>query len=602
MKIRDIVPVALGKQKADVLIKNGKIVNVFTGRVEEGNIALFRKRIAGIGDYTEGREVIDAKGGYVVPGFIDAHLHIESSMVAPREFARAVLPKGTTTVIADPHEITNVLGLAGLEYMIHSTEGIPLNVYIALPSAVPATTFETSGARLGPEDMVSTVDKYPRRIIALGEVMNFPGVLNVDNELITKIEILRHEYKKIDGHAPGLSGKELNAYITGFIRSDHECTSAEEALEKVGRGMQVLVREGTAAKNLESIVRIVDMANHSFFSFCTDDREPIDIINEGHIDFLIRKAIGLGLDPIIALRMATINTTRHYNLRSMGAIAPGYKADLVVVGDLNRFDIKMVIKDSKVVAEKGAVAAPVTGLHADLPEQLGGVHLGEYSLETFRVPVANGVQPASGGAQSAAGVHTTGGSPGGVKQLGPRIRVIGMREGDLYTDSLEEEATVRGGYAVADPERDLAKVVVFDRYRGEKIARAFARGFGVVRGAAATTIGHDSHNLAVMGMSDEDMYAAVRRVQELNGGIVVVVDGRVEAELPLPIAGLMSNADLDTVVEELGEIKKGIRKMGTDKDILMPLHFIQLAVIPELKLTDYGLVDIGRQELLDLWV
>ena len=594
MKIRDIVPVALGKQKADVLIKNGKIVNVFTGRVEEGNIALFRKRIAGIGDYTEGREVIDVKGGYVVPGFIDAHLHIESSMVAPREFARAVLPKGTTTVIADPHEITNVLGLAGLEYMIHSTEGIPLNVYIALPSAVPATTFETSGARLGPEDMVSTVDKYPRRIIALGEVMNFPGVLNVDNELITKIEILRHEYKKIDGHAPGLTGKDLNAYITGFIRSDHECTTAEEALEKVGRGMQVLVREGTAAKNLEAIVKIVDMANHSFFSFCTDDREPIDIIQEGHIDFLIRKAIGLGLDPIIALRMATVNTTRHYNLRSMGAIAPGYKADMVVVGDLKRFDIKMVIKDSKVVAERGAVAAPVTGLHEDLPEQLGGVHLGEYGPETFRIPVP----AADGEPQTAEGGNA---APGDTRPR-PRIRVIGMREGDLYTDSLEEEAAVRDGYAVADAGRDLAKVVVFDRYRAEKVARAFAKGFGVVRGAAATTIGHDAHNLAVMGMSDEDMYAAVRRVQELNGGIVVVIDGKVEAELPLPIAGLMSNADLDTVVEKLGGIKKAIGKMGTKKDILMPLHFIQLAVIPELKLTDFGLVNIGRQEILDLWV
>ena len=449
---------------------------------------------------------------------------------------------------------------------------------------------------MGPEDMVSTVDKYPRRIIALGEVMNFPGVLNVDNELITKIEILRHEYKKIDGHAPGLTGKELNAYITGFIRSDHECTTAEEALEKVGRGMQVLVREGTAAKNLEAIVKIVDMANHSFFSFCTDDREPIDIIHEGHIDYLIRKGIALGLDPIIALRMATINTTRHYNLRSMGAIAPGYKADLVVVGDLERFDIKMVIKDSKVVAEKGAVAAPVTGLHADLPEQLGGVHLGEFSLETFRVPVPAATPGEDGGEPGAAD------QPRGDNQTRPRIRVIGMREGDLYTDSLEEEAVVRDGYAVADAGKDLAKVVVFDRYRGEKVALSFAKGFGVVRGAAATTIGHDAHNLAVMGMSDEDMYAAVKRVQELNGGIVVVVDGKVEAELPLPIAGLMSNADLDTVVEELRCIKKALGKMGTEKDILMPLHFIQLAVIPELKLTDYGLVDIGRQEILDMWV
>ncbi|HDM70297.1 MAG TPA: adenine deaminase, partial [Thermotogales bacterium] len=323
MRIKDIVPIALGTEKADVLLKNARIVNVFSGEIEKGNIALFRKRIAGIGDYNEGKVELDLKGMYVVPGLIDAHLHIESSMLSPRQFARAVVSRGTTTVIADPHEIANVLGIDGLRYMIESTEGIPLNVYIAVPSAVPATEFETSGARLGPEDMIGLVERYPTRIIALGEVMNFPGVLKLDNELITKIEILRHKYKKIDGHAPGLRGKGLNAYIDAFIRSDHESTTKEEVLEKMSRGMQVFIREGSAAKNFDDLIDAVNIMNHHFFSFCTDDRDPFDIMKEGHIDNMVRRAIKHGLDPIIAIRMATINTARYFNLRSMGAIAPG---------------------------------------------------------------------------------------------------------------------------------------------------------------------------------------------------------------------------------------------------------------------------------------
>ncbi len=573
MKIKDIVPVALGKTPADILIKNGKIVNIYSGKIEEANIALFRKRIAGIGDYTEGKSVIDLKGKYILPGLIDAHLHIESSMTAPREFARAVLSKGTTTVIADPHEITNVLGLEGLEYMIESTEGIPLNVYIAIPSAVPSTRMETAGGRLGPEDMVSLVDKYPRRIIALGEVMNYPGVLNTDNELITKIEILRHEYKKIDGHAPGLTGKELNAYIDGFIRSDHESTTAEEAYEKVSRGMQVLIREGTAAKNLEALLKAVDRGNYQFFSFCTDDREPTDIVQEGHIDYLVRKSIRLGLEPMTAVRMATINTALHYNLRSMGAIAPGYKADMVVVEDLAEFNISMVIKDSAVVARDGEIVAPITGLHTDLPTRIGKVRIGDLGPEVFRILAES-----------------------------ESMRVIGMREGDLYTDSVTMKPKVEDGYAVADPDRDLAKVVVFDRHRGASVSKGFARGFGVKRGAIATTIGHDAHNLCVMGMDDGDMLRAVERLRDLNGGIVVVLEGGVAAEIALPIAGLMSNKGLDAVMDELEEIKQGIRRMGTDRDILMSLHFIQLAVIPELKITDRGLVDVLGQDFVELFV
>ncbi len=573
MKIRDLVPVALGTQPADTILRNARIVNVYTGRIETGNIALFRKRIAGIGDYEDARETLDLKGHYVVPGFIDAHLHIESSMVSPREFARAVLSRGTTTIIADPHEITNVLGIDGLDYMIKSTEGIPLNVYIALPSAVPATSLETAGARLGPEDMVSFVDKYPRRIIALGEVMNFPGVLNTDNELITKIEILRHKYKKIDGHAPGLSGKKLNAYIAAFIRSDHESTSSEEALEKVSRGMQILIREGTAAKNLEALIKAVDITNHIFFSFCTDDRDLSDIINEGHIDFLFKKAVKLGLDPIIALRMATINTARHYNLRSMGAIAPGYKADMVVIDNLKDFNIEMVIKDSRVVAEHGRLVAPLGGIYENMPARIGRVLLPDYSLDTFKIPA-----------------------------LSSQIRVIGMRIGDLYTDSLTLEARIENGLAMADPGRDISKVVVFGRHDGKNVSRALVRGFGIKRGAIATTVGHDAHNLCAIGVDDRDMFAAVRRVNELNGGIVSVINGQIKAEIPLPIAGLMSDKELTEVVGELEEMKKAIRVMGSRKDILMILHFIQLAVIPELKITDQGLVNVLEQRIVDLFV
>jgi len=571
MKIRDIVPVALGKVPADVLIRNACVLNVFTGRMEETNIALYRKRIAGLGDYTEAREVIDVGGATVVPGLIDAHVHIESAMVSPREFAKAVVPWGTTTIIADPHEITNVLGLEGLEYMITTTEGIPLNVYIALPSAVPATQLETSGARLGPEDMVSFVDKYPTRIIALGEVMNFPGVLNCDNELITKIEILRHKYKKIDGHSPGLAGRELNAYIDAFIRSDHESTTAEEAREKVSRGMQVLIREGTAARNLEAIIPIVNAENQMCFSFCTDDKEPQDIVSEGHINFMVTKSIEMGLDPVTAVRLATINTARHYNLRSMGAIAPGYKADMLVVDSLETFSIQMVIKDSVVVAENGVLTRPLEGVHNRQRTALGTLSVPAYDLSTFQFPATTG-----------------------------EVNVIGVRDGDLYTDALRMKPLIEDEHAVADPERDICKVVVLDRHHGRNIARAFAHGFGIVRGAIATTIGHDSHNLAVAGIHESDMLTAVDEVVRLGGGIVVAIDGEVVASVQLSIAGLMSSSELDTVIGELDELKEAIRKTGSLKDILMILHFIQLAVIPELKITDHGLVDVLKQSYVPM--
>ncbi len=573
MRIKEIIPYALGKKPAHLLLKNARIVNVFTGEIEEGNIAIFRKRIAGIGDYTEGEKVIDLKGMFVVPGLIDAHLHIESSMLSPRQFAKAVLLHGTTTVIADPHEIANVLGLTGIEYMIEATEGIPLNVYIAVPSAVPASSFETSGARIGPEDIINFVEKYPKRIISLGEVMDFPSVLNVDYETITKIEVLRHKYRKIDGHAPGLTGKELNAYISAFIRSDHESTKAEEALEKVRKGMQVFVREGTTARDLEAVIKAVDERNHFFFSFCTDDKDALDILEEGHIDYNIKKAIKLGIDPIIAIRMATINTARFYNLRSMGAVAPGYKADLVILDDLESFNIRMVIKDANVVVEDGKFIGNIKGKIADIPDTVGKVNIKDLKLEDIKV-----------------------------KDVGKKIRVIELFEKSVLTGEMIVEPSVKNGEIVSDTNRDILKIVVLDRYKGENYSVGFVHGFGIKKGAVAGSIGHDSHNVFSIGTNDTDIITATQEVKKMNGGIVLVDDGKVVFSIPLPVAGLMSNETLETVAGKVREFDNLLEKFGTNKEMMMTIFFVQLAVIPKLKITDRGLVDVTKQMFVPIYV
>jgi len=572
MKIYEIVPVALGKKMPDVLIKNVNLVNVFNGKIEKTNIALYKKRIAGIGDdYKVGKEVIDAKGLFAIPGLIDAHVHIESSMLSPTEFAKLILPFGTTTIIADPHEIANVLGVEGIEYMIKSTEGIPLNVYFAIPSAVPATNLETSGATLGAEDMVSLVEKYPFRIIALGEVMNYPGVLDCDRDLITKIEILRHKYKKIDGHAPGLTGKELNAYIDAFVRSDHECEIKEEALEKLSKGMQIFIREGTAARNLDALLPAVNEMNHFFFSFCTDDRDPNDIIERGHINGIIKSAIDSGIDPIIAIRMATINTAKYFNLRSMGAISPGYKADIVFIDNLKDFNIKFVIKDSKIVVEDKRINMNVESIIRNIPNTLGKINIVKnYSLS--------------------------------IKNRNRKIRVISVKSGTLLTDELIVEPNVEKGYVVSDIDRDIIKIAVFDRHKASGYSIGFVHGLSIKNGAVATTIGHDSHNLTVVGTNDEDMNYAISRIKELNGGIVVVKNKKLIASLSLPIAGLMSDKNYGFVVEELRKLKNSLVEIGVNSDILMQIHFLQLAVIPKLKITDKGLIDVEKQKIVDLFV
>lgn len=574
MNIIDIIPVSRGDNPADVLLKNCRIVNVFSGEIEKGNIALFKKRIAGIGDYDEGREVIDLEGAYIVPGLIDAHLHIESSMVSPVEFAKTILARGTTTAIADPHEIANVMGLSGIEYMIRSTEGIPVNLYIMIPSSVPASSMETSGARISAMDMIGFVEKFQNRILGLGEVMNFPDIINGDRDSIAKIELIRHKYKKIDGHIPGVLGKPLNAYISAFVRSEHECTFVEEAREKLSRGMQILMREGSVERNLVQLLPLINDKTYPFVSFCTDDKHPVDIIREGHIDHNVRLAIEHGIDPIIAIRAATINTARHYNLRSMGAIAPGYKADLVVVDNLRDFNPIMVFKDSKIVARNGRLVTEIVS--QNFPQE---------KVNTFKCQKINEKDlelPAEG----------------------RFVRAIELLGSEVLTGGCVMDAKIENGMAVGNLSKDLLKVAAICRYcEGKSMSVAFATGSGLKKGAVATSVGHDSHNLGVLGTNDSDMVTAANRVMEMGGGLVAVIDGKIVSELPLRIAGLMSEMTSKEVAERLVELKEATKTMGSKlPDLFMTLSFMQLSVIPKLKLTNLGLVDVEKNDFVSLFV
>ncbi len=573
MRIMDIIPVARAKEPADVLLTNCRIVNVFSGEIERSNVAIYRKRIAGIGDYTQGKQVIDLEGRYIVPGLIDAHLHIESTMLDPREFARAVLARGTTTVIADPHEIVNVVGLKGIDFFIRYTEGVPLNIYFMIPSCVPATSFEDNGGNINVYDMIGFIEKHPR-VLGLGEVMNYPGILSCDQELLTMIELIRHKYKKIDGHAPGLDGKDLNAYVSAFIRSDHESTEASEAKEKLARGMQVLMRYGSIAKDLVNLLPIVNHHTEPFLSLCTDDKHP-DAIQKGHIDEAVRLCIENGVDPISAIRMATINTARHYDLRSMGAIAPGYKADLVVVDDLERFFPQLVMKDAQIVAKDGVCIArfPSPDISTD---SVRHTILCPEMQETDFLLHWNGLTEAK--------VHS--------------IQVFGS---SVLTRNQPVVLPVRNG----EPDlsaKDCLKIAVVNRYSQKKqFSLGFVSGTAMKSGAVATSVGHDAHNLSVTGKNDRDMAVAINEVIRMGGGMVVVRNGRILASLALPIAGLMSDLPLEEVVEKERHLHQAVCDLGSDlPNLMMTLSFVQLAVIPEIRITNQGLVDTNRFQFISV--
>ena len=558
---------AKGDEPADLLLRGARIVDVISGEIRQGDLAVAGGYIVGFGA-RKAEEIIDLKGKYLVPGLIDAHVHIESSQLSPAEFARAVLPHGTTCVIADPHEIANVLGLRGIRYMLRATESLPLRVFFMAPSCVPSSPLENAGAMLSAEEIKEVLSWD--RVLGLGEVMNFPGVLSRDPEVWAKLEAAHG--KPIDGHAPGLSGYELWAYRLAGPRTEHECTLLREAREKLRAGMHILIREGTTARNLSALIPLLSAHTAPFVHFCTDDRHPETLHTEGHMDDVLRKAIAGGTDPLVAIAAATIHAARAYGLVDLGALAPGFRADFLVVSDLEQFEVERVYVGGELVAEGGRCLTECPDIPAGDVRGTVDVDTGALS---FRIPAE-----------------------------GKKARVIGVVPGQVVTEGLILEPKEVGGEVVADPERDILKLAVVERHRGTgNVGLGLVRGFGLKRGALGSTVAHDSHNIVVVGTNDGDMRLAVARLVELGGGQVVIADGKVLAELPLPLGGLMSDLPLEEVVRRSGGLKKASRSLGCVlPDPFMQLSFLALPVIPKLKLTDLGLVDVERFELASLFV
>jgi adenine deaminase len=560
-----LIAVARGEEPADLWLKDAQVVNVLSAEIHPADVAIYGGRVVGFGQY-EARQTIDLEGRYLCPGFIDGHVHLESSMVQPSEFARAVVPHGTTAVVTDPHEIANVLGLDGVHYILEASEGLPLTVYVMLPSCVPATQMETAGAELSAADLATLLD-HPR-VLGLAEMMNFPGVLFRVPEVLEKIGMAAQ--RPVDGHAPGLSGKDLNAYVAAGVRSDHECTTLDEAREKLRLGMHIFIREGTTARNLRDLLPLVTPANARRCHFVTDDRHPEDLLSEGHIDDLARKAVAQGLDPVIAVQMASINTAEYFGLRNVGAIAPGYRADLLVVDDLERFGIAQTFAAGQLVAEQGRFLPSPAGLP--------------------RVPLKSTMHP------DLCLDFTVAAGEGPAK-------VIGVIPEQIITERLSAQVPVENGQAMADPAHDLLKMAVVERHRNTgNVGLGFVKGFGLRKGAIASSVAHDSHNIVVVGANDADMRAAVEAVAEMGGGQVVVADGQVKAQLPLPIAGLMSDQPLEEVRDRIEALTAAARELGCVlPDPLMTMSFLALPVIPTLKLTDKGLVDVEQFAIVPLF-
>jgi len=549
MTLDEIIKSARGEKDADILLTNARIIDVFSGEIVAGNIAIAGGYIVGFGSYPAKRTV-DMGNRFVSPGFIDAHVHIESSMTCITEFARAIIPFGTTTVFADPHEIANVLGADGINYMLESSKNQPVNIYFTLSSCVPATDMETSGARLGADDLSPFMGND--RIAALAEMMNCPGVIHRDPEVLRKIELAKAHGKPVDGHAPGLTGKDLYAYIAAGISSDHECTTAREAKEKLNAGMHIMIREGTGAKNLLSLIPIVNEKSSSRIMWCTDDRHPHDILEEGHIDSMVRRAIHAGIDPVIAIQIATINPAHYFGISDIGAISPGRRADLVVFSDLHSPCIEEVYCGGVLVAQEGKM----------LPE----INIGNKEID-FSIP-----------AQA------------------KRLRVIDVVPDQVITNQSIVEAAVSDNKVVSDITRNILKIAVIERHTGSgNIGKGFVRGFGLKKGALASSVAHDSHNIIVVGTNDEDMKAAVEALIKMGGGLAASCGSKISATLPLPVAGLMSQEPVYAVREKLDKLLEVAQDLGTTlKDPFMTLSFLALPVIPELKITDKGLVDVKQ--------
>jgi len=563
------VAVARGDEPADLVLKGGRVLSVFTGELLDADVAIAGEHIAGVDHGYEGRETADVSGLILLPGFIDGHMHIESSKLMVDEFARAALPWGTTTVILDPHEIANVFGLDGVRALLESAGPVPLDYYVMAPSCVPASPFESSGATVTAEDIARFMAEEPNAI-GLAEMMNFPAVVAGEDDTLAKVEAAGGRH--IDGHAPGLTGRELNAYLAAGVRSDHEIPTCEEALEKRRLGMWIMLREGSAAKNLEILLPLVLDHGPANCLLCTDDREPHDLLEQGHVNDVIRKAVALGCLPADAVLMGTLNAARYHRLYEHGAVAPGYLADVVAVEDLERFRPVRVWKRGRLVAEDGR---PVDIEKVTAPDWMrDSVRVHALAADDFRIVVDG------------------------------RVRVIGVEPGRIVTRSLVEDATQRDGAAVADPSRDLAKIAVVERHKGTgRIGLGFVTGFGLQRGALASTHAHDAHNVVVVGVDDADMAAAVNRLASTGGGQAAIAGGQVLAEVPCPIGGLLSDLPVEDVAAAVRSLAHAAEELGVSlPSPFMAMSFMALSVIPELKLTDRGLVDVNRFELVPLEV
>lgn len=555
-----IIAVAAGREKADLVLKNAKYLNVFSNEFLCGDIAVANGLIAGVGKY-DGKTEIDVSGKLVLPGFIDAHIHLESSMVTPAEFAKAVVAHGTTTVITDPHEITNVMGIDGVEYMIQASQNLPIDVHFMMPSCVPATEIDESGAELDCKDIDLYLDN--KKVLGLAEMMNYVGVINGDKNVLSKIVTSQAHHKKIDGHAPELSGNDLNAYIAAGVYSDHECSTFENALEKLRKGQFIMIREGTAAHNLKALMPLLTQQYYSRCMFATDDKHPSDLLYGGHIDYIVKQALKNGADPIVALKTATHHAARYFLLNNKGAIASGYLADIVVVDNLEDFNVETVFKCGKLVFD---------GEVKDFSAPTVDEKLAEKCFDTF---------------------HLDSVTPSTFKVDG-KLGLIGLVGGELLTRNL-------GTADKIDVENDILKIACIERHKGTNhIGVGYVKGYSLKSGAVATSVAHDSHNIITVGCNDDDIAVAVNAIKDSKGGIAVVENGKIKALLELPIAGLMSDEPLTTVNEKLENAKSSAYELGADKSIdpFMTLSFLSLPVIPSLRITTKGVFDAENWKML----
>jgi adenine deaminase len=572
MTDKDLIDAAAGSLPCDLNLVNCSLVDLLRGEIRRNTTVSIRHgRIVGVDDGLRAERTVDLKGLYLSPGLIDAHVHIESSFLTPAEYARTVVPRGTTSVVADPHEIANVLGYDGMRFMLAASEGLPLDVYFMIPSCVPATDFDTAGASLFASDMYPFL-REPR-VLGLGEVMNYPGVLFKDQKLLDKIALFRDAGMPVDGHAPGLSGKDLSAYVAAGIGSDHECTRPEEALEKLGKGMYIMLREGSTAKDLRKLLPALNSRNASRFLICSDDRHPNDLVDEGHMDHALRLLLSGGVEPIDAFRIACANPARWFGIPNSGCVAPGYRADLVAFESLEAFQAKYVWKDGALVAEEGRI---LNEPPAARPPLRDSVNIKWLTQDDFRI----------------------------VAEPGKSIRVIEAFPESIITGQRLEKPKVAEGLCVSDIERDIVKLFVIERHRGSgNIGKGFISGLGLKRGALGGTISHDSHNMIIAGVDDRSIFKAAKHLNKLKGGLVFAVGDEVILDLPLPIAGLMSDRDVGFVVDRLRQFEELFAQEGLlNPSPLMTLSFMALPVIPKLKITDRGLIDVERFSPVELFV